>query len=274
MKYVLFFALFVAIAQIDTLMKLFDKASVGVTRQKDRLTQPATTTDIRTENDVVTVSDDPTLKINPHDRVIALMESYRLSPEPEVRLKIMEDIKVVPKMLTPALDRQMEAAVYGWRDLLLNQHEDTLTFLVSLENLLQGENQLMIRKLFSVLFDQNPEAFIKVYQKTKDVNCKAVTYFADVVPDEEKMNEYREREDALAEFLKKENLDEGAKKFAGICQMFLRAAMTTPAAAEAAPTTTPAPAATSTPAPTPTPTPTPAPEATSGQPIITVPINP
>lgn len=222
MKYVLIFALAVVIAKIDTVMRLFDKASVVVSRQKTKLTDPPVPTDIKSESELVSVKDDPTLRIDPHTRIISLMESYKLSPEPEIRLKIMEDIKIVPKMLTTTLDPALESVIYSWRDLFLNGHEDTMIFVLALENLLQGENQIMIRKFFSFMMDQNLENFLKSYSKSRDVTCKAAAYFGDPIPDLEKLNEYRERDEALETFLKKENLEPTLRTFASYCQQVIR----------------------------------------------------
>jgi hypothetical protein len=224
MKYVLIFALVVVIAQIDVVMKLVEKSASVFTRQKDKITGPAPS-EIKRTTEVVPYNDDPTLKMTPHAKVLSLMESFKLSPEPEVRVKILEDMKVIPKMISTPLDKQMETRVFEWRDLLIHGNEQVLIFLVELQNLLQGENQEMIRRFFSLLMDQDLDLFMKHYVKTKDVNCKIVTVFGDQIPEEEKINEYQARMDALTIFLAKENLDPAMKQLATNCQLFLKAHM-------------------------------------------------
>ncbi len=250
MKYVLIFALVVVIAQIDVVMKLVQKGTNAFNRQKDKISGPPPS-EIKRKTEVVSYNDDPTLQMTPHAKVLSLMESFKLSPEPEVRAKIMEDMKVIPKMISTPLDKQMETRVFEWRDLLLHGNEQVLIFLVDLQNLLQGENQDMIRRFFSLLMDHDLDLFMKHYVKTKDVNCKIVTVFGDQIPEEEKINEYQARLDALTAFLSKENLDPAMKQFATNCQLFLKAHMdnlksplvvpATPPAAENIPATAPSP---------------------------------
>ncbi len=217
MRYVLIFALVIAVAKIDTLFDLYRKASSQVSKQKKKMDEPASTTTIKAENDTVSYDKDPSLKVNPHDRVIALMESFKLNPEPEVRAKIMEDIKVVPKLLMPTLDLALETVIYSWRDLIQENHPETINFMMDLENLLTGENLDVIRRNFVFLLDRNAEAFVTRYSKSRDVSCKAGALFGEPVPEEEKINEFRVRETSLQTVLLKETLDPAVKTFTAIC---------------------------------------------------------
>ena len=226
MKYVLLFIGFVLIAQIDSVVKLFETANDTVVAQKNRIKEPVSSAPIRSNSEVVSVSDDPTLKLSAHGKVIALMDTFRQLPDQGLRKKIMEEIKLAPKMLTPTSDPALESAVFGLRDNLANQNQATIDLAMDFENLLQGENQIMIRKFMTILFDAHLETFIKYYQRSRDVNCKASILFIDGVAEDEKINELRERDEALTGFLAREGLDPQTKTFASLCQLVVRSQMT------------------------------------------------
>ena len=230
------FALVVVVAKVDTLVDLYRKASTQVGKQKDQLTESASKTNIKAENDAVPFEKDPSLQINPHARIIALLGSFGLSPEPQLRAKIMEDIKVVPKLLTAPLDPELETAIYGWRDLIRENHPETILFMLDLEKLLQGENLMVIRRNFTFLLDKNAEAFISQYSRSRDVGCKAAALFGEPVPEEEKINEFRERENSLQTVALIENAEASVKTFASTCLNVVKSQILTLGASPASPT--------------------------------------
>ena len=79
----------------------------------------------------------------------------------------------------------------------------------------------MVKKFFALWMDINMEQFLVAYSKTKDSNCIIATTFGDPIPENEKLNEYYEREDALKALLAKENINPVVEALAKNCLLVL-----------------------------------------------------
>jgi len=108
------------------------------------------------------------------------------------------------------------------RDNLITKNGDTFQFLLDLQTLLTGENLVLVRKFNSLLMDADIDYFLKYYVHTKDVECSVATLLADNLPDEEKLNEFYDRESLLNAFLLKETTDLKIKNYATTCLGALR----------------------------------------------------
>jgi hypothetical protein len=124
-------------------------------------------------------------------------------------------------MFNQKLDPQLENEIFRWRDLLNNNEPEAAKFMQDLMNILQGENLEMMKRFFSLWMDINMEHFLAAYSKTKDTNCSIATML-DNIPEEERLNEYVEREDALKAFVAKEKVDPIQKNLANNCLLVLQ----------------------------------------------------
>jgi hypothetical protein len=216
MKYVLIFVAVVILVRIDLVLNLFDKASKKMT--------PVNTTvsEAPSETRLIPFSDDKTLQQTPKATLIALFNNYAISPNKENRLKVVNMLSTSPHLISSLLDREVEAAVYRLRDPLLTKNGDTFQFLMDLQTLLTGENLLMVRKFISLLMDADIDYFLKYYVHSKDTECIVVTLLADNLPEEERINEFYDREALLNAFLLKETTDLKIKNYATTCLGALR----------------------------------------------------
>lgn len=217
MKYVLIAAIVILAVRVDYWLGLFDKANEKIgTKQVE-----VDTSGITNNREIVGIKQDLSLKQSPKDTFLALLEDFHSSPSSAIREKAMMIFKDNPTMFNQKLDPILEGHVFRWRDLLNNNDPEAVNFMLDLMNILQGENQFMMRRFFSVWMEINMEHFIAAYSRTKDTNCTIATLFGDTIPDEEKLNEYYDREAALKQFLAKEKIEPAQKALATNCNLVL-----------------------------------------------------
>ncbi len=217
MKYVLIAAIVILAVRVDYWLGLFDKANenLGPTPVE------VDTTGITNNREIVGIKQDLSLKQTPKETYLALLEDFRSSPSSQIREKAMMIFKENPTMFNQKLDVVLEASVFRWRDLLNNNDPEAVNFMLDLMNILQGENQFMMKRFFSLWMEINMEHFIAAYSRTRDTNCTIATLFGDSIPEEEKINEYYDREAALKTFLAKEKIEPAQKALATNCLLVL-----------------------------------------------------
>lgn len=217
MKYVLIVAIVILAVRVDYWLSLFDKASdnLGPT------TAEVDTSGIANTREIVGIKQDLSLKQTPKETFMALLEDFRSSPSSQIREKAMMIFKENPTIFNQKLDLNLEASVFRWRDLLNNNDPEAVNFMLDLMTILQGENQFMMKRFFSLWMEINMEHFIAAYSRTKDTNCTIATLFGDSIPEEEKINEYYDREAALKEFMAKEKIEPAQKSLATNCLLVL-----------------------------------------------------
>jgi len=173
-------------------------------------------------NELVSVAQDANLKQTPRQTFIALLEDFHANPVQPIHERAMVIFKDNPTMFSQKLDPQLENEIFRWRDLLNNNDPEAAKFMLDLMNILQGENLDMMKRFFSLWMDINMENFIAAYSKTKDTNCSIASIFGDNIPEEEKLNEYVEREDSLKAFVMKDKVDPVQKNLANNCLLVLQ----------------------------------------------------
>lgn len=217
MKYLVILVLVVVLVRIDVFLRLFDKMGEKLTGR-----QPETqSTEVTPPRATISLTEDQTLKQSPRQIFLGLLENFRSDPLKSNREQALNYFKAHPTIFTQKLDTELEATIYRWRELMVNNEPEVGVFLNDLLNILQGENQLMVKRFFSIWMDINMENFLAAYSKTKDTNCTIATVFGDSIPEEEKLNEYRDREDALKTFVMKEGANPSYKALANNCLMVL-----------------------------------------------------
>lgn len=217
MKYLVVLVVVVILVRIDVVLRLFDKAS-------EKLAPKAPETqisDITSDREVVPISSDQNLKQTPRQIFLALLENFHVSPTKDVRDRAMNHFKSHPTMFNQKLDKDLEMAVFNWRDLLNLNRQEMVNFLLDLLNVLQGENQEMIKRFFALWMEIDMDNFLTAYSRTKDSNCMIAATFGDAIPEEEKLNEYYDRESAIAKILTNEKLDPAIRALATNCQTVL-----------------------------------------------------
>lgn len=217
MKYIVILVVVFAVMRIDFILGLFDK----VAKKAEPAPVEVDVTDIGPRREPVPLKDDPNFKQTPKKTFLALLEDFHSNPVPEIRERANAFLKSHPTLLGPKLDPQLESAIFQWRDLLINNDQETVNFLLDLMNVLQGENLEMMKRFFSLWMDINMEHFIAAYSRTKDTNCSIATTFGDNLPEEEKRNEIYERETALKAYVEKENIPPHYKALATNCLLVL-----------------------------------------------------
>ena len=217
MKYVVIVAIIVLFVRIDYWLGLFDKASENFSTDSNE----AVTTEINSGRETIPIANDSSFKTDPRVTFFSLLEYFRISPITETRERALNILKANPKMFGPKLDKELESRIFRWRDLLNNNEPELVSFLLDLMTILQGENQLMVNKFFSLWMEIDMENFIKAYSRTKDSNCMIATTFGDNIPEEEKINLYYDRETDLKIFLNKEKIDPVHRALANSCLLVL-----------------------------------------------------
>ena len=217
MKYIAVLVIIIMFVRIDILLGLFDKATNSF-----EPTPPAIENSDSTLNrEIIPISKDQNLKQTPREDFFALLEAFRISPEVSIREKAMSIFKDHPTMFNEKLDPTLESLIYRWREHLHNNEPETVNFLLDLLNILKGENLDMVKRFFSLWMEIDMEKFIAAYSKTRDSNCTIATTFGDRIPENEKINEFYDREDALKDLLKNEKMNLVHRALAKNCLLVL-----------------------------------------------------
>lgn len=165
----------------------------------------------------VIVRSDKNVELTPRQKYISFMDSFRVSPDLVYREQALALFRAHPQIFTDKRDKDLEARIYSWRDLIVQNEPEVPAFLLDLNNILRGENKLIIPEVFSIVLDLNIEMFMANYPRTKDSTCSPVTMIEAAVPAEEKFPELYERMAMIEDYLKKENLPADKKLYANIC---------------------------------------------------------
>ena len=216
MKYVLIFVGVLILIRIDVVIGLGEKAFM-LFKSEETQERP----DTYGEPPVI-VRSERNVKLSPRLQYLSYMDSFRVSPEEGFRTEAMELFKKHPQIFSEKLDTDLEARVYSWRDLVVQNASEVPSFLLDLANILKGQNKDIVTRFFSVVMDINFDMFIGSYPRTKDVTCAPVTLIESAVPSEEKFPELFERMGILEEYLAKENLPADKKLYATICMNILK----------------------------------------------------
>ena len=217
MKYVAIVVVIIMFVRIDILLEMFDKAINSFEPSPPEIGS----TDLGSTRELIPVSKDQNLKQSPRENFLALLEVFRISPETSIRARAMEIFRNHPTIFNEKLDETLESQIYRWREHLNNNEPETVNFLLDLMNILKGENLEMIKRFFALWMEIDMENFIAAYSKTKDSNCMIATTFGDRIPEEEKIKELYDREDALKKMLANEKLNPIYRALANNCLLVL-----------------------------------------------------
>lgn len=236
MKYVAIVVVIIMFVRIDILLEMFDKATKSFEPSPPEIEN----TDIDSRRELIPVSKDQNLKQTPREDFLALLEIYRISPDASIRERAMEIFKNHPTIFTEKLDKTLESQIYRWREHLNNNEPETVNFLLDLMNILKGENLEMIKRFFALWMEIDMGNFIAAYSRTRDSNCTIATTFGDRIPEEEKIKELYDREDALKSLLTNEKLNPVHRALAKNCLLVLSMTFNKPVE-NTSPITTPEP---------------------------------
>lgn len=217
MKYVLIFVAALLIVKIDVVIELSEKAMMALKSEQEPQNRP----DDLGEAPVI-VRTNTTVKLTPRQQYLNFLDSFRVSPEFVFRQEAMELFKMHPQMFTEKHDKDLEARIYSWRDLVVQNEPELPLFLIDLSNILKGQNKDIIPHFFSVVMDLNVEMFMQHYPRTKDQTCAPVLLIEAAVPPEERLPELYERMGILEEYLTRENLPPDRKLYATLCMNSLK----------------------------------------------------
>lgn len=215
MKYIAILAIVVLMVRVDFFMGLVDKYFGNA----EPPPADVSAEDIASKREVISVKEDVTLKQSPRQTFMSFLEDFRTAPVPEIRNQAISILRADPKMFGAKLDTDLEARIFNWTELITNNEPEVVNFLLDLMGILQGENQEMLKRFFSSWMQINMENFIAAYSRTKDSNCSIATTFPAALPSDEILNEYYEREEALAAVLAKEKLDPVHRALAQNCKL-------------------------------------------------------
>jgi hypothetical protein len=216
-KYLLIFVFAIILIRIDVILTLGEKAWSLV------LGKYTTQKVIEDFGDSpVIVRSDKNVELTPRQKYIGIMDSFRVSPDLVYREQAMTLFREHPQIFTEKRDKDLEARIYSWRDLIVQNETELSLFLLDLFNILQGENKLLIPQFFSVMLDLNIEMFMANYPLTKDATCSPVLLIESAVPAEEKFQELYERLALIEEYLKAENIPADRKLYANLCLSTLK----------------------------------------------------
>jgi len=218
MKYVWITVVVIVLVRIDSILTFIDKGFGRFTRPTEESVSAANSPD----KEIVPLSTNLGQQTNPRLIFFTLLTNFKTKPDKNNHEKILEHLRNHPALFNDNLDPSLEASIYSWRDLLIQRNIETVDLLINLLNILRAENQLMVQKFLTILFDTDIKNFLKAYIRTKDVGCAVATQIADNLPEIEKYNELIERADNLDSYLASEEVDPGTKQLAINCQTTLK----------------------------------------------------
>lgn len=213
MKYLVILILVVLLVRIDWILRRFDLLS-------EKLTSKQTEVEPIPENsdrEIVPLSKDKIFKQNPKQIFLGLLDDFQSSPSADVRQRAVAYLKEHPSLFMDTLDRELEAAIYQWRDLFILNNPEVSGFLLELSSILPGKNKLLIYRFFSLWMDINMEHFLAAYAKGADTNCNIAIVFGDEKSETEIKDSLLERAENLRKILENENMNPQIKQLATNC---------------------------------------------------------
>lgn len=216
MKYIVVFAIVIILVRIDFFVGQVENAISKFTPAP-----PEVEASLARPQEIIPIAEDENLQQSPRVTYLALLGSFRVSPDSVIREKAMEIFKAHPTMFNDKLDLDLEAQIFRWQELLHNNNPEVVNFILDLSKILQGQNLEILKRFWALWMDIDMENFIIAYTKTKDSNCVIATTFGFNIPEEEKLKEYYDREDALRDFLAKSDVPPTAKALANNCLLVL-----------------------------------------------------
>lgn len=218
MKYVWVAVVVVLLVRVDFVLQYFDKA---VSKYQNSGTVELKPGELVSETELVSVQDDMALKTTPRKTFLSLLDDFQAAPDPTIREKALEILRKTPGMFTLKLDKDFEASVFKWRDLLAQKNKSAQGFVLDLMKIVKGENLEMLKHFFSYAIDVDIKDFLTTYSKSDDTNCLIMGYLGDRLSDEEKYNELLERAKVLDAYVATPTFDP-QKPYAQKCQIVLR----------------------------------------------------
>jgi hypothetical protein len=218
MKYILLLILIVLITRIDfwldltgrTINKIFPSESVPVISES------------LTNNDTVPLKEDMFAQSNSKEIFFSLLENFHGDPSADIRVQAIKVLKENPHIIKYPFDKELEAHVYKWRDLLSMNHKEIPLFIFDMMKILRDENKELLKRFLSLGIEINLRDFISSNYLGPDVNCSTIIAFGDPYSEDEKINLLFQRQKALNEFLGMESIDLSQKKFAKSCLVQLQ----------------------------------------------------
>lgn len=222
MKYLVILILVVMVARIDWLLRQIDHVSGKFSSRPVEVEE----TQVANKPDIIPISQDKALEQSPKQVFMALMDDVHNNPNGEVRARAITYLKDHPTLFNTKLDTELESSLFSWRDMLALNEPEAINFLLDMLTYLpDGENQVLLKRFFSVWMDINMENFIASYARTKDTNCSVAAMFGDRITDDVKINGLKEREVALKAFLVKPGIDPVQMKLANNCLLVVGLAL-------------------------------------------------
>jgi hypothetical protein len=218
MKYVWMIVVVIVLVRIDSILTFIDKGFGRFNRPNEESVSSATSP----AKEIVPLSTNLGQQTNPRLIFFSLLTNFKTNPDKNNHEKILEHLRNYPALFNDNLDSSLEASIYSWRDLLVQRNIETVDLLINLITILKVENQSMVQRFLTILFDTDIKTFLKAYNRTKDVGCTIATQIADNLPEIEKYNELIERSDNLDSYLAGEEVDTGTKQLAINCQTTLK----------------------------------------------------
>ncbi len=211
MKYVLIFVVAIILIRIDKVIELGEKGFMMFQSEA-----PQNRTDDLGESPVI-VRSETNVKLTPRQQYLSFLDGFRISPDASYRVQAMAIFKDHPQIFSDKLDRDLDAKIYSWRDLIVQNSAELPLFLLDLRNILKGENKDSVIRFFSVVMDLNIEMFMSSYPRSKDPVCAPVLMIEAAVPPEEKFPELYERMGVLEDYLARENVPADKKLYGNLC---------------------------------------------------------
>jgi hypothetical protein len=170
----------------------------------------------------VPLKNDMFIQSNPKEKFFSLLEDFHGDPSTEIREQAIKLLKENPHILNQPFDKDFEAYVYRWRDLLSVNQKEVSLIIFEMMKILKDENKELLKRFLSLGIEINLRNFISINHNGADANCSTIIAFGDPYTDEEKMNLLIERQSALNELLGLEGVELSQKKFVKVCLIQLQ----------------------------------------------------
>ena len=133
MKYIYVLVAMILLARIDFWINLFEKTSEKFFPSERETSISGTLTN----SQIVSWKNDRFVQSNPKEKFFSLLEDFKNNASPEVRLLALEILKKNPGIIKRPFDKDFEAHIFRWRDLLVLNQKEVSTFVLELMKLLR-----------------------------------------------------------------------------------------------------------------------------------------
>jgi hypothetical protein len=214
MKYILLAVFVVFITRIDFFVNLFQSISARFINSANSDNRSA---EVISDTKLIPLKSDQVFKTDARLIFLSILEDFRTDTSGRVREQAMQILSANPGIFSEKADLELEAVIYRWQDLMIQNNPEVHLFLQALLLKFNGENAAMVRRFYSLGMDGKMDTFFEFYITAKDEECQVGASVPYPVSRDEKIDQLTQRLFAIEALVKNNKLKAAINSLALKC---------------------------------------------------------